>query len=256
VYNIPKKRQSKCYAWNSLSHSQVIIPFKRRSSLIMAPRQVGEYAFVWDELHLGPSRQSGAGLGVFASSNLTPGTMVPILGMPLTESDIHALQRQSKLTHAWTATNLACIDGHPKHYPHGNVGCFGLAIVMMICEPNKKAPNCIFKKDYLVISSRIKAKQELLVFYGARYESIRIERGYSLHENSHFNSMVECTYPGLEKAICPSVGKRRRVFFKWMQIISNLISKVYIYSSHTLRHNHRIASQSPYITHSIFILFR
>lgn len=125
--------------------------------------------YTWDGLIV---KQSINGKGVFATKVLKKFTMIPIMGKVIDKET----QAQNNHSHYW---KMQChgnhgtrIDGHPS------VNNNNLNIAMMINEPNKGAPNCIFWKDMVVVIKTVKPDTELVVWYGELYP--RAAFGYKL----------------------------------------------------------------------------
>ena len=61
-------------------------------------------------------------------------------------------------------------------------------LAMMINEPTRKKPNCIFKCDHVVVAQPIKEGEELTVYYGNAYDVIRKLKGYNLDNNRYLEA--------------------------------------------------------------------
>jgi hypothetical protein len=127
------------------------------------------------------SEEKGAGQGLFAKVDLLAGTVIPYLGKPTTRRGTHIFNG---------------LDGNPKILPYKGVGNRGLSIAAMANEPATKKPRCKFTRGYLVVAQKVKAGEELTVYYGPDYHRI----GYSMSKNSHLDK----PYPELEKVTLPT----------------------------------------------------
>ena len=135
-------------------------------------------SFEWRDLEVRRSTQC-AQLGVFARRELKVGAIIPIWGFPRhswEETHHHASHGWERTVHGRKKEKL---DGHPSIYPHKGIGCFGLAIAMLINEPSRGYSNVIFRANTVVVQRLIKAGQELLIWYGNDPEE-PYERNYTL----------------------------------------------------------------------------
>jgi hypothetical protein len=119
-----------------------------------------EGKYNWDGIEV---KQSTHGKGVFATKTLKKFTCIPILGHVL-KSSLDALNYKS---HYWKMAGHGkkgtLIDGHPS------INTDGRNIGMMLNEPHKGGPNCIFWKDLVVTIKPLKVGTELFVYYGSMY---------------------------------------------------------------------------------------
>ena len=121
------------------------------------------------------------GLGLFATRDLPPGRMIPIIGPNHITGE--------KENHIFTyrcSPEWGTIDGRPDLSTKHKVGANGLAIAMLVNEPDKiQNANCVFKMDHLVTCIPIKTGTQLLVYYGGgEYDNIRKRAGYSVDTTS------------------------------------------------------------------------
>lgn len=175
---------------------------------IITPVKVGECAFEWKELEVKPSLESDSGDGVFAKQDLPVGTMFPIVGK------LHEGKMAMKV-HGWQYISSGFkeptyIDGDPSINPHKGIGNFGMSIAMMPNERTMGIHNCRFRFDYLIVAEPIKKGDELTVYYGKDYDTVRKQRGYSLENNK---TLKKDDYPldDLEEKEFPDRKKRRKV---------------------------------------------
>ena len=138
---------------------------------ILTPTETREGNFVWNDLEVDVSNQADgeAGNGVYARRAIPKGTFIPIFGLPVPNWETYT----HKQSHGWVKRfnrQKLLLDGHPSHYPHGEVGFFGLAIGMMLNEPSGiQAPNCIFRLNSVMVQTDLRAGAELTVHYGDEY---------------------------------------------------------------------------------------
>jgi hypothetical protein len=108
-------------------------------------------------------KQSKHGLGVFTTKALKKFTCIPILGKVIDKGT----EAQNNHSHFWKIQGHGLrgtrIDGHPS------VNNNNLNIAMMLNEPHKGSPNCIFWRDMIVIIKPLKADIELFCWYGKMY---------------------------------------------------------------------------------------
>jgi hypothetical protein len=147
----------------------------KRIALILMPVREG-LGWTWPQLEVKQSKEKGAGQGLFAKVDLLAGAVIPYLGKPTTKRGTHIFNG---------------LDGNPKISPYKGVGNRGLSIAAMTNEPVTKKPRCKFTRGYLVVAQKVKAGEELTVYYGPDYHRI----GYSLNKNKHLDKQ----YPELEK---------------------------------------------------------
>lgn len=99
--------------------------------------------------------------GVFSKVELQPGTVIPILGVQITEAVLDTMMSQINATHVWRYN----LRRQPKLFVDGHPDSTGLNIAMMLNEPIKSAPNCIFDQDGLGCSCiRYPSGHELTVY--------------------------------------------------------------------------------------------
>jgi hypothetical protein len=143
--------------------------------MILRPTKVkNKCAFVWNDLEV--KRVRGRGKGVFAKKDLPAGTAIPIWGVEVKEWE----ENDYEASHGW-ARRIAPrqkLDGHPSVFPHKGIGSFGLSIAMMLNEPSKGRPNCLFLEDSVVVQTDVHRTEELTVWYGDEYD--REFHGYKL----------------------------------------------------------------------------
>jgi len=165
---------------------------KRVGQFLGPVSQGGKYT--WPELEVKVSTQGpGAGQGLFARTDLPPGTLIPIVGQILSEAEAERRIAADTFTHGFQYSDGTCIDGGRE--------LDGQTIWAKINEPLTKKPNCIFKLDCVVTGRRIRAGEELTVYYGSSYT----RDGYSLDGNRH----LQGEYPSLKNMRWPSVQARR-----------------------------------------------
>lgn len=182
---------------------------KEKVAVLLAPRLERPCGWVWPGLEVKESGVGGGGGGLFATVDLQPGTMIPLLGKRLSKTQLALQRAKGSLTHGWIYHGgESGIDGRPEINPYKGVGSFGLAVGMMPNEHTTKKHNCVFKMDHLVTGRKIKAGEELFVYYGEQYEPIRVEKGYSLHRNKH----LLAHYPDLDGRKFPSAAERQANF--------------------------------------------
>ena len=130
---------------------------------ILLPLFDGE-RFEWPDFEIRRSTQCSQ-MGVFATRDLRVGTLIPIWGLRRHSWE----ESRHRTSHGWERTVYGKkedrLDGHPSIYPHKGIGCFGLAIAMMINEPSRGYSNVIFRANSVVVQRPIKAGQELLIWY-------------------------------------------------------------------------------------------
>ena len=186
-------------------------------AFLLQPTKVGECEYIWDGLET--KSTVTAGLGVFATKPLLAGAMIPIIGKKMSESEVEKRKQKHELVHAWIKNTLTGpVNGDPSISPYKNVGNYGLSIAMMLNEPSRKKPNCIFKLDHVVVAQRVKAGEELTIFYGDDYKPVRIMKGYALDKNRFYHNAPY--YNMLEDMKFPSLKDRQKNFDNWMQIVA------------------------------------
>ena len=172
--------------------------------------------YKWDDFMVKPSgltseltmsSRDRCDLGVFAARDLEPGLWVPITGRPVgsppafPSSKEYCYQRNAP---------LQSVDGDPAYYAYGDVGCFGLAIAMMVNEPaDAQTPtNCMFKLDFLVTTAGIKKGQQLLVDYGSESS---YPRHYAVDRTPSIRDLEADAHHEALKGRVPPVHDRRAV---------------------------------------------
>jgi hypothetical protein len=189
IYNIKtivEKRKKKKRAIPMVKRARIVQPLS------------GSAGFAWPCIEVRMSTIEKGGAGVFATQNLKPGLMFPLIGRSIPEDTFAQMQQNGTCTHCWVTTR-GPVDGHPSINPFHNVGNRGLSIAMMINEPTRTKPNCIFKLDHVITARRIRKGEELTIYYGAQYEPIRRRLGYSLDKNKYldefYKDLFEMRYP-------------------------------------------------------------
>ena len=182
---------------------------------ILEPHEVAPCKYEWDELEVKQSEEPGGGLGVFAKVKLTPGTIIPILGKKISEAEFNRLEKSQTATHCWVfyqqqKKDNFVLNGDPALNKHG------INIAMLINEPSKKKPTCLFKLNSVVVAENIKVGEELTVWYGRSYEPIREKLGYSLAGNKHLEKPYENI---LKIKSWPSKERRWRIVNHWLDVI-------------------------------------
>jgi hypothetical protein len=188
----------------------------------LTPTDTGDGNFVWNELDVRASSQSGgtSGNGVYARMKISKGTFIPIFGLPVANWETYSHMQ----SHGWEKRRgrqggKLLLDGHPSHFPHGGVGYFGLAIGMMVNEPSGlQAPNCIFRLNSVLVQEDLEAGVELTVHYGDGYP-----RPYEYQQTVLGNPLRKRVDNALleELARQPSIrGKIRHVFQEYTGTIN------------------------------------
>jgi hypothetical protein len=142
---------------------------------IILPIRHTDGGYTWEELEIRPTEH---GLGVFATIDLPPGSVIPIIAYP-----IKRITTKRGTQHVWIRKGGQILDGHPSIAPYKGIGFKGLAISMMINEPSHKKPNCIFMDDCVLCVKKIKKNDELSVYYGDEYP--REDYKYNLRKNKY-----------------------------------------------------------------------
>ena len=140
--------------------------------------QAGHYT--WRYIKVAPDPNIGQH-GVIATRNIPPGTMFPIIGKWLPEEEIQTLTEGDPIkSHLWIYRHglRGGVDGRPSL--DKNAGCKGLAIAMMVNEPDKgKDANCILARDCLITVKHINKGVFLSAHYGEGYKNIRARQKYT-----------------------------------------------------------------------------
>ena len=172
----------------------------------------GKGGYVWPGITV--KQSPGKGYGVYATRSLKVGTLIPILGKRV------AIDKQG--THGWQyyGKSGGAISGNPSIHPFKHVGCFGLAVAMMLNEDTEGPLNCKFKLDHICVARPIKKGEELTVDYGNAYEPIRKIKRYTMSNNKHrFDST-----PQYDQLKYPSAKVRNNNIKKWNTVITRLES--------------------------------
>ena len=137
----------------------------------------GRGRYQWNDFVLKPSgltseitgsSRARCDLGVYAARDLTAGLWLPIAGRPLGSPPVYP----TNIEYCYQRNApYQCIDGNPGFHAYNGVGCFGLALAMMVNEPGDALThaNCMFKMNFLVTTADIQKGQQLLVDYGPIY---------------------------------------------------------------------------------------
>jgi hypothetical protein len=128
-------------------------------------------AYIWPGLEVHKSVQNDkAGDGVFAVDKIKAGLKIPVMGDNITQTDLEELEKKHEDTHVRlrhrAEGDVIAIDGRPSIMPYNGVGGNGMYIAMMINEPARGKPNCIFKGDFVQVAMDIAAGKELTISYG------------------------------------------------------------------------------------------
>ena len=172
--------------------------FKKKQAFILVPT-FEKNKYHWPNLIIKKSPLHG--LGVFTTDVVEAGLLLPILGFPLSKTDVNNIMKKkgNGLSHVWIYQSNAypfyAVDGHPK-YNQNN-----LHIAMMINEDPKHKPNCFFKMDFVVITKKLPPNTELTIDYGPHYNREEYEQTQSKRK--------EYIYPRFSY---PSVQERVRFF--------------------------------------------
>ena len=139
--------------------------------------------FEWPGLEVKMGRRK-AGWALYCKQHLPPDYAIPLVGRDVTQVEIHTIHDE---THRWThtglkgQTNTMTIDGKPL--PGELIACRGLAIGLMANEPDYgKAPNCRYHANHLITTRRIRKGEQLTVYYGPGYASIRKALNYRVDD--------------------------------------------------------------------------
>lgn len=144
---------------------------------ILRPIKQTPCRYAWPGLVLQKSTEVNAGVGVFATTTLPIGTMIPILGQGVDPVTSHH-------THQWNYYDLsgpvqAVVPSHSS---------MGLDIAMYINETTHRPYNCCFEFNYVVLVKTILTGEELFVWYGNNYEEFRKRFGYTVGQNHNLSS--------------------------------------------------------------------
>ena len=128
----------------------------KKTARILVPSTTQDQNYLWKGLEV---KKGEMGYGVFSTMDLPPGLMIPIIGRPVNRTEAHAARHTAAASHLWVLRNCTggpyAIDGNPGEQVQTTCGSRGLAISMMVNEPNHKAPNCISKVDHIVTGRKI-----------------------------------------------------------------------------------------------------
>ena len=185
------------------------MPPKKKLCEILQPINGKDCKFYWNELKVQKSNEVDGGAGVFARINLKAGTLLPILGRRITPTEHLKLEEKHQATHVWVYDSNLIIDGRDA------VNNTNLNIAMKINESKKRKHNCIFKLNMVCVAINIKAGDELTVYYGQKYESVRKTMGYSLAGNKY----LDANYPALDEKKWPSSEVRNDIINKWLDVL-------------------------------------
>lgn len=142
---------------------------KKKTFFLLPQQKTKKKNFQWPGLEVKQSSLCQE-LGVFTTTTIKKGALIPILGHGLTEHDLDEIQLKKKQsTHIWIYTNNTLANGFPAIDGHPNCNTSGLNIAMMINEDFKKKPNCIFKSNFILVTKTLPPNTELTVFYGEDY---------------------------------------------------------------------------------------
>ena len=156
-------------------------PKKKQPTFTWAePTQDKEGWFDWPGLEVKIGKRK-AGRALYCKCHLPSEYAIPLVGRDATFQGITTIHDE---THRWTYTGTkgpgttAIIDGKPLQ---GEIiACRGLAIGLMANEPDYgKSPNCRYHANHLITLRRIRKGEQLTVYYGPGYASIRKALGYS-----------------------------------------------------------------------------
>ena len=154
--------------------------------------------FEWPGLEVKMGRRK-AGWALFCKQHLPPEYAIPLVGRDVTQVEIHNIHDE---THRWTYTglrdqaNTMTIDGKPL--PGETIACRGLAIGLMANEPEYgKAPNCRYHANHLITLRRVRKGEQLTVYYGPGYASIRKALNYRVDDEYLLDYCEKDTPPPL-----------------------------------------------------------
>lgn len=170
--------------------------------------------YKWDDFVVKPSgltseltmsARDRCDLGVYAARDLAAGVWVPITGRPVGSPAVFPSSREYCYQRS---APLQSVDGDPAYYAYGDVGCFGLAIAMMVNEPAdaQTHANCMYKLDFLVTTADIKKGEQLLVDYGSSYP-----RKYAVDRTPSVRDLEADAHHEALKGRVPPVNDRRAV---------------------------------------------
>ncbi len=181
-------------------HAHILQPLKEETNAV----------YSWAGLDVRKS-QIGSGNGVFATSDLSVGTMIPILGVPINEHeyDQMVLNSNRSASHFWLFQQkhlgFVGVDGKPT------LNSTGLNIAMMINEDCQHKPNCAFIMDYVVVLEKVFIGQELSVYYGENY----YREDYTLNKRAD-----KCFYySAKQRLLFPIVTIRRDNICYWLKVL-------------------------------------
>ncbi len=177
---------------------------------ILQPQEKAKHVYSWPGLDIRDSN-IGSGNGVFATSDISVGTMIPMLGVPINEHEYDqiVLNVNRSASHLWVFQQkylgFVGIDGKPT------LNSTGLNIAMMVNEDCQHKPNCAFILDYLVVMEKVCMGQELSVYYGSNYN----REDYTL--NKRVNKCFY--YQAKQRLVFPSVTIRKDNISHWLEVL-------------------------------------
>ena len=144
-------------------------------------------------------------LGVFAARDLPVGLWIPITGRPLGDPPSYPRSREYCFPRRQP---FQAIDGDPEFHPFKGVGCFGLAVAMMLNEPSDAHThaNCMYSRDFVVTTATLKKGQQLLVDYGPSYH-----REYASDRTPAIRDLQAAVQRKALEVRVPPVEERREV---------------------------------------------
>ena len=141
------------------------------------PREDGSYE--WPGLAVRTSPTLAGIMGVLAEpgegKTIPAATYIPLLGRRIRARHLDRITSEMRHVDPYCGKmeERGAVDGNPSHHPHQGVGCKGLAIALMVNEPKRGPPNCIFKRNCLVTTCDIPHGAELTVYYGPSIHYVR-----------------------------------------------------------------------------------
>jgi hypothetical protein len=157
-----------------LESIEITIPLKTN---YMRPIPTKGGRHIWKDVYMGPSPDKGQGL--FAKKKGLSGTLIPILGVILTDEELIDMEKEGTASHTWSFSRTT----HMKHHIQGAIDGRMLAengthndlfMAMVINEPSgDQQPNCIFKQGFILICKDVEPGTELLIWYGNEDLAIR-----------------------------------------------------------------------------------
>ena len=141
------------------------------------PREDGSYE--WPGLAVRTSPTLAGIMGVLAEpgegKTIPAATYIPLLGRRIRTRHLDRITSEMRHVYPYCGKmeERGAVDGNPSYHPHQGVGCKGLAIALMVNEPKRGPPNCIFKRNCLVTTCDIPHGAELTVYYGPSIHYVR-----------------------------------------------------------------------------------